>query len=75
MSKSKMPEPETRRALLPSYGYGPGTPRITEHVYSRTVECYIPDEGDCYEFLYKCSETGTERRWGFAHVDAEETLS
>jgi hypothetical protein len=75
VSKSRLPEPETKAALLPSMGYGPGRPRITEHVYSRTVECVLPDDGDAYEFLFKCKVTGTERRWGTAGRDDEETLS
>lgn len=74
MSKSKLPEPETKSAFLPSFGYGPGTPRITKHTYSRTMECVVPDDGECYEFLYKCSETGVERRWGYCGKE-EEVLS
>ncbi len=65
MSKSKMPVPVTKVALLPSFGYGPGLPRVTEHTYSQTLECTLPGgDGDCFEFMYKCSETGVERRWG-----------
>ncbi len=64
MAKSKLPEPQTKRALLPSHGYPPGRPVITEHTYSRTVECTIPGDGDAYEFLFKCKVTGEERRWG-----------
>lgn len=63
--KPKLPEPVTKRALLPSFGYGPGTPRITEHVYVRTEECYLPSpDGKCFEFIFKCQATGAERRWG-----------
>lgn len=64
MSRSKIPEPVTKTALLPSFGYGPGTPRVTEHEYSRTVECFLPEDGEAYEFLFRCKETGVERRWG-----------
>lgn len=62
--KAKMPEPETKEALLPSFGYGPGLPRITRHVFTRALECHLPGEGEAWEFLYKCEETGVERRWG-----------
>ncbi len=75
MSKPRLPVPVTKEALLPSFGYGPGTPRITKHTYSRTMECILPSpDGDAYEFLFKCSETGAERRWGTYH-DPEEELS
>jgi len=75
MSKPKLPVPETKEALLPSFGYGPGYPRITRHVYSRTMECTLPSpDGDAYEFLYRCSETGVERRWGTQERE-EELLS
>lgn len=65
MSKSsKLPVPVTKTALLPSFGYGGITPRITRHTYSRTVECMLPGDGEAYEFLFRCEETGVERRWG-----------
>lgn len=65
MSKSKLPVPETKTALLPSFGYGPGLPRVTRHTYTRTLECNLPSpDGDAYEFMYQCEETGAERRWG-----------
>jgi hypothetical protein len=73
---SKPPIPETKVALLPSFGYGPGVPRITKHVYSRTLECVLPaPDGDAFEYLYKCTETGVERRWGTYERDEEEALS
>lgn len=51
--------------MLPSYGYGPGMARVTLHKYSRTMECTLPSpDGDCWEHLFRCSETGVERRWG-----------
>lgn len=75
-STSKLPEPQTKVALLPSFGYGPGSPKITRHIYSRSVECTIPGDpeagtttGPGVEFLYRCSVTNVERRWGV--VDAE----
>lgn len=64
MSKQKLPEPETKTAILQSHGYGPGAPIFTLHTYSRTGDCTLPGEGQCYEFLFKCSQTGEERRWG-----------
>ncbi len=63
--KMSLPVPETKTALLPSFGYGPGHPRITRHTNSRTLECTLPSpDGSAFEFMYKCSETGVERRWG-----------
>lgn len=39
--------------------------RVTLHKYSRTMECTLPSpDGDCWEHLFRCSETGVERRWG-----------
>lgn len=73
---SKTPEPETKEAVLPSFGYGPGRPRWTKHKYVKTLECTLPGEdGVAYEFIYRCSETGVERRWGTFDPDAEELLS
>lgn len=64
MSKSRLPEPETKTAILPSFGYGPGKPVWTRHTYSRSVECFLPDDGEAIEHLFKCEVTGVERRWG-----------
>lgn len=64
MGRSRLHAPRTLVALLPSMGYGPGRPRITKHTYSRTMECTLPGDGDAYEHLFKCGETGVERRWG-----------
>lgn len=75
MSKPKLPVPSTKEALLPSFGYGPGWPRITKHKYSRTLECTLPDDGDAYEFMFKCQETGVERRWGTCGREDEEDFS
>lgn len=78
MSKSKLPEPDTKTALLPSHGYGPGRPVITPHTYTRTRECNLPEDGPALEYLYKCEVTGVERRWGTRFIaeaksdDAEE---
>lgn len=76
VSKPKLPVPITKEALLPSHGYGPGWPRVTKHKYSRTLECTLPSpDGEAYEFLFKCSETGVERRWGTWERDDERILS
>lgn len=73
---SKLPEPQTKTALLPSFGYGPGSTKITRHIYSRSVECTIPGNpeagtvtGPGVEFLFRCSVTNAERRWGVAEVE------
>lgn len=67
--KLKGPKPETLTALLPSFGYGPGRPRITVHTYVDTRECVLPTpDGEAWEFVFKCSETGVERRWGTAYI-------
>jgi hypothetical protein len=73
VSKPILPAPQTKVAWLPSFGYGPGTPRVTLHSYSRTLETYLPGDGDAYEIMFKCSETGVERRWGT--IDREEITS
>lgn len=73
MSKPNYPVPQTKVALLPSFGYGPGTPRVTLHTYSRTLECVLPGDGDAFEVMFRCSITGVERRWGT--IDREEITS
>lgn len=61
----KPPKPEVTEALLPSFGYGPGVPRITKHKYVRTMECNLPSpDGEAWEHIFSCQETGAERRWG-----------
>lgn len=54
------PKPDTINAYLPSYGYA--NRRATLHVYHETRECAV--EGPAYEYIYKCTETNVERRWG-----------
>lgn len=73
--KNKLPQPETLIAKLPSFGYGPGTPRWTEHKYVKTLECTLPGDGDAYEFIFACSVTGAERRWGTAEMDQGEPVA
>lgn len=59
----KVPRPDTRIAMLPSQGYG--RLKATRHVYVRTQTCQVPGpDPDAWEHIFKCSETGEERRWG-----------
>ncbi len=70
MAKNKPPVPETLTAWLPSFGYGPGQPRVTLHKYVRTMECNLPGpDPEAYSFEYRCTETGAERRWGVVSRD------
>ncbi len=63
--KRSTPRPETLVALLPSQGYGGPVPRITRHVFVEARECVLPSpDGDAWELIYRCEETGEERRWG-----------
>ncbi len=73
---NKLPEPQTKTALLESFGYPPGQHKITKHEYSRSVECVIPGDpeagtvdGPGIEFLYRCTVTKAERRWGVIEVE------
>ncbi|HEY6022487.1 MAG TPA: hypothetical protein VIY48_22275 [Candidatus Paceibacterota bacterium] len=70
--KAKLPVPETRTAILQSYGYGPGAPRFTLHTYVKTLECYLPGDGEAYELIFACSETKAERRWGTYDMSSGE---
>lgn len=55
--------PKTKTAMLPSAGYGQLT--ATRHVYVETRECISPGpDGLAYEHIFRCEETGEERRWG-----------
>lgn len=73
MTKIKPPVPETKIARLPSFGYGAGLPRWTIHKYVKTMECNLPGpDGEAWEFVYRCEETGAERRWGV--VDKDEAI-
>lgn len=60
---SKTPRPVTRVAYLASAGYG--QLRFTRHVYVDTRECLIKGrEPEAWEHVFRCEETGEERRWG-----------
>lgn len=51
------PKPETINAIIPNVMGKP-----TLHVFLETRECN--EDGPAYEFIYQCTETETERRWG-----------
>jgi hypothetical protein len=57
MSNKNTPKPETTSAYL-SLEKG----RATLHHYLETREVEV--DGQAWEFIFKCVETGTERRWG-----------
>ena len=69
MSNNNKPRPDTTTALLESGGYT--HKRATVHTYVDTRECEVEvprTEGTAkqpaWEFIFKCNETGVERRWG-----------
>lgn len=71
------PKPETRSAILQSAGW-PLSVRFTRHTYFETRACVVPfdpdvdpEEGpiavegdEAWEFIFRCTESGEERRWG-----------
>lgn len=62
------PAPITKTALLPSVGYGPGVPRITKHTWVATRKTRLPGDGEAWEFIFRCAETGADRRWGTMYL-------
>ncbi len=63
------PVPQTLFAFLPSKGYP--RPKATLHKFLETRECIISKTGtraDAYEFIFECTETGEERRWGCVNL-------
>lgn len=54
------PKPDTICAYLPSDGYRDR--RATLHNFLEAREANV--EGPAWEYVYVCSETGVERRWG-----------
>ncbi len=59
----KPPVPDTRRPwLVNAHG------KATRHKYvaTRPISCGF---GDAWEFVYVCSVTGAERRWGAVERD------
>lgn len=68
----RVPEPETKKAYLVPSGE---LSRPTLHVYDgyREVEALPLEPGQVgtfrhFEYLYRCTETGTNRRWGSCSV-------
>lgn len=70
----KPPKPETKVAQLISAGHP--SPTFTTHHYYETRPIVLPgprsdkDNGLAWEHVFKCFETGAERRWGIEHRDA-----
>lgn len=71
------PKPETKMALLASEGFAAF--RLTKHFYVDTREAAVlGPHPEAWEFIFKCAETGVERRWGIVNrgealvVDDEE---
>jgi hypothetical protein len=59
-----LPKPDTLSAVLMSEGLW----RPTWHTYLETREVDLPmGDGSAYEYIYVCSESGVERRWGTRH--------
>lgn len=52
------PEPETTSAYLVLEN----KKRATLHIYLETRETIV--DGPAWEYIFKCLETGVERRWG-----------
>lgn len=58
------PKPETLSAYLESAGYIKFR-KMTLHTFVEARETVVEGpRGDAWEFIYKCTETGAERRWG-----------
>lgn len=57
-----MRKPETHNAMLASAGHA--RLRVTRHVYAETRRV-----DDCYEYIYRCLETGALRLWGCEPID------
>lgn len=38
--------------------------QLTKHVYTRTELAKVDRAGKAYAFIFRCTETGRERRWG-----------
>lgn len=63
------PKPDTLNAHLESAGYTHSRATLHEYVDTRECEVEVPrTEGTAkqpaWEFIFKCTETGVERRWG-----------
>lgn len=69
MTTSKTPRPARRGVWLVSEGYGSHR-RWTWHKYVETRLCILPGDGEAYEHIFACDETGHERRYGTAFITA-----
>lgn len=65
------PKPQNLTPLLVSQGYG--AVRWTRHKYVETRPAHLLDregrpmrDGEIWEHIFECTETGEERRWGNA---------
>lgn len=64
----RVPTPETRSAILWSESLG----RPTRHEYKETRATTIrfPHSAAVWEFVFRCVESGAERRWGVVRRNA-----
>lgn len=63
-------KPTTRSAYLFSKSAG----RATLHTYVETRPCEVSGpEPQAWEYIFRCSVTGDERRWGLSRVESTET--
>jgi hypothetical protein len=73
-AKNTRPRPERFTVCIPSNGYG--SPRATRHKYVATRETTFegPHGGPAYEFIFRCEETGEERRYGYQMREADSDV-
>lgn len=63
----KPPVPQTVRAMLVSAGVA--TPTYTWHRYIETKPVTLEfGDGDAWEHIFECEQTGARRRWGTAYL-------
>ena len=60
----KPPKPETKTAIL----YNAAVQDFTLHRFVEARPWLVPGVGggQGFEFIFECTETGFERRWGYA---------
>lgn len=61
---NKTPRPERRHAVL--WNTAEGRPTHHNYVETRPTRLNEPD-GSAWEHIFRCAETGTERRYGLEH--------
>lgn len=63
-NRPRPPSPETKLAHLTSDAFE--APTWTLHKFVKTQACVLagPLGGPAYEFIYQCTQTGFQRRWG-----------